>query len=150
LRKQIYKASVGNPGTVLGSTACVLVINPTCSVLANIPCMMNMPTSVRQKLRKKSQQDLRFIRSLWGTHVTSQRTLWYTQPAGDDLTPSVTGLSAEIPRMLSRAALLKEGPLTEAAPSGTNLARFLISRSYSSRKNKHDSLSVLLIGRQAL
>lgn len=52
LWKQLYKASVGNPGMVTGSTACALVINPTCSVLANIPCVMNMPTSGRQKLRK--------------------------------------------------------------------------------------------------
>lgn len=36
---QLYKATVGYPGTVTGDIGCVLVINLTCSVLANIPYM---------------------------------------------------------------------------------------------------------------
>lgn len=52
LQKHLYEASVGNPGMVTGSTACVLVLNLTYSALANIRCVMNMPTSGRQKLRK--------------------------------------------------------------------------------------------------
>lgn len=40
------------PRGFTGSTACVLVLNLTYSALANIHCVMNMPTSGRQKLRK--------------------------------------------------------------------------------------------------
>lgn len=36
---QLYKAAVEHPGTVTGGTGRVLVIYPTCSVLANIPYM---------------------------------------------------------------------------------------------------------------
>lgn len=52
---QLCKASVGDPGMVTGSTACVLVINLTCSVLASIPCVMNMPTSGRQNQKNHSR-----------------------------------------------------------------------------------------------
>lgn len=102
------------------------------------------------KTAKNHSRRLCLVRSPQGTRVTRQRTLWCIHPAGNDLTPAMTSVSAEIPRMLSRAVVLKKGLITEAEPSGTNLARFLISRSHRSGKKEHYSLSSLLIGRHTL
>lgn len=114
---------------VLASAVCVLTINLTCFVLGNIPCAMNALTSGRQKW-DKLQQGLHFISKLWGAHVTDQRTRWCIQPAGNDLTSSMT----VIIWALSIAALSKEGLLTETTWSDKKLSKFLLSKSYRWRK----------------